>query len=469
MINRISSFSHSEQNDSNSYINSRPERQTGRRSQDKYESGTEEDEQECDIVALSSFMNGMRIIDEPHSDISIEKLRYDAFIANVSVMAAFYSSKSDEIYDGYNVLSPLISPMLSQLEPIGKLGSGNFGDVRLMRSRFDHRVVALKRIMFHSSHEPWGDFCHSADSEVLLREVRALAKCQDSPYITQYYSCWIEPDWNVLGTAILHAHDSRRRHMEQADEKFAVLKSSDVTESSRPCINDEFDDASSSFLANNNHQNRRVPLWPYSLYITMEPVIGITLADWLRLRNERRIADSNNCPLQSSAFGKEEFAIFEQLLKGLRDVHRNGIIHRDLKPANVLIVTHAAEDVSVLGGQEHRKLPLVKIIDFGLASLDPVLSQRKNKKNFPLNTAISVDNTGIDVSASGRRLTTHGTSEGIDVDVSRYRTSRIGTHTYCAPEILTPSDDTVCPSKNETTMFSLRRVRFAVRSYGRVC
>jgi hypothetical protein len=29
--------------------------------------------------------------------------------------------------------------------------------------------------------------------------------------------------------------------------------------------------------------------------------------------------------------------------------------------------------------------------------------------------------------------------------------------------------DTVCPSKNETTMFSLRRVRFAVRSYGRVC
>jgi hypothetical protein len=104
MINRISSFSHSEQNDSNSYINSRPERQTGRRSQDKYESGTEEDEQECDIVALSSFMNGMRIIDEPHSEISIEKLRYDAFIANVSVMAAFYSSKSDEIYDGYNVL-----------------------------------------------------------------------------------------------------------------------------------------------------------------------------------------------------------------------------------------------------------------------------------------------------------------------------------------------------------------------------
>ncbi|OIR58635.1 MAG: serine/threonine protein kinase [Amphiamblys sp. WSBS2006] len=53
---------------------------------------------------------------------------------------------------------------------------------------------------------------------------------------------------------------------------------------------------------------------------------------------------------------KEAFSILQQLIKGeIHMVHRERIAHRDLKPSNILLGYH--------GGQ-----PLVKIIDFGLAS-----------------------------------------------------------------------------------------------------
>lgn len=50
--------------------------------------------------------------------------------------------------------------------------------------------------------------------------------------------------------------------------------------------------------------------------------------------------------------------LFNQILDGVKAAHDEGIIHRDLKPENILIT------------QDENNLPLVKILDFGLAKLN---------------------------------------------------------------------------------------------------
>jgi serine/threonine protein kinase len=52
--------------------------------------------------------------------------------------------------------------------------------------------------------------------------------------------------------------------------------------------------------------------------------------------------------------------LFQQLLEGVKHAHRQGIVHRDLKPENVLIAT------------QENGIPIVKVLDFGLAKIQRV-------------------------------------------------------------------------------------------------
>ncbi|BAM39657.1 eukaryotic initiation factor-2 alpha kinase-A [Theileria orientalis strain Shintoku] len=61
------------------------------------------------------------------------------------------------------------------------------------------------------------------------------------------------------------------------------------------------------------------------LLILMEMCNGLTLREWL------------NKPDRSKENRRVELLLFKQIIKGLRDIHRNCFIHRDLKPENIFV------------------------------------------------------------------------------------------------------------------------------------
>lgn len=78
-----------------------------------------------------------------------------------------------------------------------------------------------------------------------------------------------------------------------------------------------------------------------NFFLLFDFVFGDSFGDWLR--------DHRNAPWPVKK------ALFLDILRGVRDLHRAGIIHRDLKPSNILITYETQKP---------------KIIDFGLAKLD---------------------------------------------------------------------------------------------------
>jgi len=85
-------------------------------------------------------------------------------------------------------------------------------------------------------------------------------------------------------------------------------------------------------------------------FFVMERVEGRSLRDFLE---ERPSID-------------DALPVFDQVLSALAYAHARGVIHRDLKPENVL-----------LGSQGHDGIPVVKILDFGIARMvdDDVLDE----------------------------------------------------------------------------------------------
>lgn len=94
----------------------------------------------------------------------------------------------------------LVSPFRSQHDELSMLGKGGFGAVTLVRSRLDHRLLAVKAVRFRSTLPPWvPPQALEAEHEKILREVRALSALSWSPHVVQYLNAWVEPDWPRLG------------------------------------------------------------------------------------------------------------------------------------------------------------------------------------------------------------------------------------------------------------------------------
>jgi serine/threonine protein kinase/Flp pilus assembly protein TadD len=74
-------------------------------------------------------------------------------------------------------------------------------------------------------------------------------------------------------------------------------------------------------------------------YFVMELVKGIPMTDF---------CDQNRLPV------RERLELFVHVCQAVQHAHQKGIIHRDLKPSNVLITMHDS-------------IPVVKVIDFGIA------------------------------------------------------------------------------------------------------
>ena len=81
------------------------------------------------------------------------------------------------------------------------------------------------------------------------------------------------------------------------------------------------------------------------MWIAMEFVEGVTLADWLDVHGPMSLG--------------EAVQFFTPLLRAVDAVHQCGIVHRDLKPSNVMVVE--SEELDSQG------TPIPKLIDFGIA------------------------------------------------------------------------------------------------------
>jgi eukaryotic translation initiation factor 2-alpha kinase 1 len=114
------------------------------------------------------------------------------------------------------------------------------------------------------------------------------------------------------------------------------------------------------------HHVNRSPIYEYqiSLYIQMQLCHPLTLADWIRTRNQERDTQTVHDRLDVTA------EIFAQIVKGLHHVHECNIIHRDLKPSNVFA---SADGLNF------------KIGDFGLSKLIQYTSSPKSSSSSSAN------------------------------------------------------------------------------------
>jgi len=101
------------------------------------------------------------------------------------------------------------------------------------------------------------------------------------------------------------------------------------------------------------------------LWIAMERVQGVTLAEWLGTHGPMPLG--------------QLVALFERIASVVQTAHERGIVHRDLKPSNVMVIERAGE-------------LLPKLLDFGVAKLldGVVLPESLPELRYPPLPAIHV-------------------------------------------------------------------------------
>jgi eukaryotic-like serine/threonine-protein kinase len=88
-------------------------------------------------------------------------------------------------------------------------------------------------------------------------------------------------------------------------------------------------------------------------FFAMELVAGVTLGTWLARRTKHATPEELELRLR----------LFRTLCDAVHYAHQRGVIHRDLKPSNIIVT----EEVTGSGIGAH--LPVVKVLDFGLARI----------------------------------------------------------------------------------------------------
>jgi hypothetical protein len=93
--------------------------------------------------------------------------------ASVTLTVAAAAATHGRVPDS---LISIVSPFKAQMEELRVLGKGGFGSVALVRSRLDHRLLAVKQVRFRSALPPWAPpDALEASHHKLLREVRGWA------------------------------------------------------------------------------------------------------------------------------------------------------------------------------------------------------------------------------------------------------------------------------------------------------
>ena len=95
-------------------------------------------------------------------------------------------------------------------------------------------------------------------------------------------------------------------------------------------------------------------------YFAMELVAGVTLRTWLSRRPEQAAPEELELRLR----------LFRTICEAVHYAHQRGVIHRDLKPANIVVMDEAESSGS--SSPSRSSLPVVKILDFGLARITDV-------------------------------------------------------------------------------------------------
>jgi serine/threonine protein kinase len=163
------------------------------------------------------------------------------------------------------------------------IGQGSFGMVFKAEHALEKVAYAIKMVLFNGV---------GADEFVrILNEVRAMARLNHRN-IVNYFTCWFE------------------------DASQSFIKN--MTES----LNEDGDFTIQSNLSNDFSAQSVQSLKPQAaMFIQMEHCEGGSLADWLIKKRDRlhRI---------------EAFSLFDDIRKGLTEIHKANIIHRDLKSTN---------------------------------------------------------------------------------------------------------------------------------------
>ncbi|RKP31518.1 Serine/threonine-protein kinase [Metschnikowia bicuspidata] len=268
-----------------------------------------------------------------------------------------------------------------EVEEVGKLGRGAFGEVVKVRNRMDGAFYAVKKIKHRQE-----------KLETLLSEVLSLARLNHQ-YIVRYYGCWVEEvhegsdavqgsddsasdfsdhEFDLLNMRLTSIHRTDGFQVDYIGNSVALVYSyddgivfaSDSNDKVEEDLNGESgshestSEEDSNSNSNSNSNNRLVfsQLAARSehkapgrqktciLYIQMEFCENNTLSDLI----DRGLPSNRS----------ECWRLFRELLEAVSYIHSCGFIHRDLKPTNVFI------DES-----NH-----IKVGDFGLAKKSRFLS-----------------------------------------------------------------------------------------------
>jgi len=160
------------------------------------------------------------------------------------------------------------------------IGQGSFGMVFKAVHALEKVSYALKMVLFNG--------VESGEFVKILNEVRNMARLNHR-HIVKYFTCWFE--------------DASQPYIRNLIDS----------------INEDGDFTIQSDTSNDQTRRSSKNIGPQTaMFIQMEYCEGGSLAEWL-MRKKNRLHRI------------EAFSLFEDILKGLAEIHKANIVHRDIK------------------------------------------------------------------------------------------------------------------------------------------